>query len=371
LARRTPEIEQAILTRVYSVGDPASVADPSYAAGLRAAVAAAVRYGLGGLEAPRPASLSVPVELLAQVRSAACNRVPLETVLRRYVAGHALLSDFVIEEAKAHKSADPGELQRLVRLQAEIFDRLLEAVAAEYRVGLRSSACSPQRSRAECAEKLLAGQPIDTAELGYPLGGWHLAIACIGAGVEAPLREFATRHDRRLLLLPRAEGVTWAWLGGARHPCAEEVEGLLGRPLPPRARLAIGEPGKGLAGWRFSHRQALAALPVAMRGERPALRYAGVALLAAALGDELLAVSLRRLYLDPLSGEGHSGEVLFETLDAYFAAQGNSSSAAATLGVTRQTVANRLRVVEERLGRPLNTCGTELEVGLGLQALAS
>ncbi len=45
------------------------------------------------------------------------------------------------------------------------------------------------------------------------------------------------------------------------------------------------------------------------------------------------------------------------------------SSAAAALGVSRQTVINRLHAVEERLGRPLGACAVEVEAALRLEEL--
>ena len=45
---------------------------------------------------------------------------------------------------------------------------------------------------------------------------------------------------------------------------------------------AIGEPGKGLDGWRLTHRQAQAAMRIALRRPQRLTRYADVALLAVA-----------------------------------------------------------------------------------------
>jgi DNA-binding PucR family transcriptional regulator len=81
--------------------------------------------------------------------------------------------------------------------------------------------------------------------------------------------------------------------------------------------------------------------------------------------------SLRQLYLEPLAGERDGGEVLRETLRAYFEAERNVSSAAAALGVTRKTVTNRLCVVEERLGRRLGLCSAEIEAVLRLDETTS
>jgi DNA-binding PucR family transcriptional regulator len=61
---------------------------------------------------------------------------------------------------------------------------------------------------------------------------------------------------------------------------------------------------------------------------------------------------------------------LRHTLRAYFAAERNVSSAAAALGVTRQTVTNRLRVIEETLDRPLGVWATEIEAALRMEELA-
>jgi DNA-binding PucR family transcriptional regulator len=69
----------------------------------------------------------------------------------------------------------------------------------------------------------------------------------------------------------------------------------------------------------------------------------------------------------PLVEDSDRGTVLRETLHAYFATARNTYSTAAALGVSRQTVGNRLRAVEERLGRSLDSCATEVEIALRLE----
>jgi DNA-binding PucR family transcriptional regulator len=133
-----------------------------------------------------------------------------------------------------------------------------------------------------------------------------------------------------------------------------------------RVFVTVGEPGEGLSGWRLSHRQAKAALPIAERRGQPVLRYGDVALLAAILRDDLVATSLHQLYLEPLERARDGGEVARETLRAYFAAERNISSTAAVLGVDRRTVTNRIRAIESLFGRPLKDFATELETALQL-----
>jgi hypothetical protein len=102
------------------------------------------------------------------------------------------------------------------------------------------------------------------------------------------------------------------------------------------------------------------------RGSRkqPILCYADVALLASILRDDLVATSLHKLYLEPLERARDGGKVARETLRAYFAAERNISSTAAALGVDRRTVRNRIRAIEELLGRPLKGSVAELEIAL-------
>jgi DNA-binding PucR family transcriptional regulator len=87
------------------------------------------------------------------------------------------------------------------------------------------------------------------------------------------------------------------------------------------------------------------------------------------LSDDLLATSLRELFLAPLEQERDGGRVLLETLRIYFSADRKVSSAAAALGVTRRTVANRLRTVETRLGCSLRSVAAEMEAALQLRNL--
>jgi sugar diacid utilization regulator len=214
---------------------------------------------------------------------------------------------------------------------------------------------------------LLEGQRLDTSELPYEFDTFHLGLVAKGPGAEEAIREIARPLDRRLLLVPRGEETVWAWLGGRRTLDLEDLKRTLSEGLPTEVSLAIGEPGEGLGGWRFTHRQAKAALPVALHGSEPCVRYVDVALLAAVARDELLATTLRQIYLEPLERDG--GEVLCRTLRAYLAAERNASSAASALGVRRHTVTSRLRTIEQRLGCSLTTHATEIDTALRLQAL--
>jgi len=363
LARRAPEIEEAVMTRMRSLAEMPARGGPEYLQGLRAAVGAGIGYGIEGICTEPPA---VPEELLSQARRAARVGVGLDTVLRRYVAGHSLLGDFLVQEAGG--KVPPAELKRLLRRLAAPLDRLLAAVTDAYREEEHQRQHSAERRRSELAERLLAGEPLDVSELDYELEGWHLALVARGSG-EA-LGILARVLDARLLAVERREeGLTWGWLGRRTPLDAGEALGLARGAQGPELALAIGEPGEGISGWRLSHRQAMAALPVALRRDEVAVRYAEVALPATVLMEDLLATSLRKLYLEPLAAERDGGATLRETLRAYFAAGQNVSSAAAALRVNRATVAKRLQLTEDLIERPISACGAELSLALWLVAM--
>lgn len=369
LRQRSGEIEDAAMARIVSLADLPERGGPEYAQGLRAAVEAALAYGIEGMARGEHEGTPVPEALLAQARRAARSGVGLDTVLRRYVAGHALLGDFLVQEVDGRLA--PAELNRLFRRLAATLDVLLAAVTAAYRLEEQRSRRTSEQRRGELVERLLAGEPLDASELGYRLDGHHLAIVACGPGVEELLSMLARALDARLLTVAQEEGQeTWAWLGTREPVDPAEICGRTATVLQPQATLALGEPGEGPLGWRFSHRQARAAFPLA-RDDGPdrCVRYGDVALLATVLQDDLVATSLLQLYFEPLEGGRDGGEVLRETLRVYFGAERNVSSAAAVLGIDRRTVANRLRVAEQRIGSPLDRCVGEMEIALKLEHL--
>jgi hypothetical protein len=63
LAERRPEIEAAALTRIYAIADPTEAGDPEYAEGLRAAVKAAIGYGLAAIEHGEERAPAIPAVL--------------------------------------------------------------------------------------------------------------------------------------------------------------------------------------------------------------------------------------------------------------------------------------------------------------------
>ena len=363
---RRAELEETVLTRVRAIANPAAVDDQAYVDGLCNAVSAAIAYALEAIELGEQRMAPPPPALLVQARLAARCGVGLDTVLRRYMAGYTLVGDYVAREAE--RAGLPQGMALFLPGWAAVFDRLLTAVSEEYQREVQSRTPSRERRRAERIERLLAGVPLDTSDLSYRFDGHHLGLVADGPDAPELLRWLAESLGCRLLKVRRAEsGVLWAWLGRGRPIRAGDARGLAVESRLSRFSVAIGEPGAGLSGWRLSHRQARAALPIANANPGEVVHYLDHALFLSVLADDLLSASLREAYLAPLEADRHHGSTLAATLRAYFQAEQNISSAAVALGVNRQTVASRLTAFQRRLGDHRSINSPEMQMALRLR----
>jgi AcrR family transcriptional regulator len=138
LRARRAEIDEAIFARVSDRWfDRTGSEDPEYVAGMRAAGVAALHYILVGIERSGVSLQPVPVAVLEQARRAARTGVGLDTVLRRYLAGYAVLERFVIQEAEREElerigSRPPSALGDVLQIVSVLIDRLITAVSSAY-----------------------------------------------------------------------------------------------------------------------------------------------------------------------------------------------------------------------------------------------
>ncbi|HEY5815377.1 MAG TPA: helix-turn-helix domain-containing protein [Solirubrobacterales bacterium] len=365
------EIEAAIATRVYAIADPRETIDPEYLQGLRASLATAVEFFLAVIARGEQRCLDIPTSLLAQARMAARNGIQMQTVLRRYLAGYSLLTELILEVWEEMEFHGATGLRELLHGSSSVFDRLLEAVSEEHRREAAVLVRSTEQRRVDRVRRLLDGELIDAGELGYSLDADHIGL--IATAAPKAIRELAGAFDKRLLMVEGEEGRIWAWLSSPQRLESEEMSALMERCeqlAPAQGVIAFGEPGPGPRGWRLTHRQAAAALPMADRLKASVVRYAEVGLLASVIQDPLLTDSLHQLYLAPLGEESDGGRAFRDTLEAYFVAGRNVTSTAAALGLSRQTVRSRLQAIEERLGRLLDRCAMEADLALRVDVLA-
>lgn len=375
LRARRMEIARAIYDRVHdAVPDSADHWNPEYQACVRDAVTSVVSYSLEAIERGPEWRGPIPAAASDQARRAARGGVSFGSILRRYVAGHGRLGEFVAEEAERldiayHASA----LQRVRGTLEALLEHLAAALEREYDLERGRAAGEFHRRRFELMHSLLAGEPVAPtaiAELDYEVhASWHLGVVATGGAAEDALRRLRVGLGCQLLAVPHGQGITSAWLGGGRRLEAANVERLLAAAKPADVSLAVGEPGRGIGGWRLTHHQAQAALSVAARSPQTVTAYSDCSLLAAAIQSDTLTAFLREKYLGPLGKRPDGGTTLRQTLRAYLDAECHASSAASALRAGRHTVENRVRMAERLLGRPLRTCLAELDLALRLEDL--
>ncbi len=367
LRLRRLEIEESIFARVLAdVPDSVGVGDVEYLAGLRVTITAVVEYYLAGIDLGEERLEPVPSAVIAQAQYAARLGVSLETVLCRHIVGYKLMVKLVTREAEDISSAKET-LADVLNLQASLLERLVSSITRVYLGEVGSNGSSTDLRRAELVQRLLDGATVDGSSLGYGFEAWNVGMIATGVDAQQALRVLAADQGQRLLAVQHGNEVVWAWLGGRRRPDIRDIERVLSSAVwPVGVSLAVGEPARGLGGWRQTHRQAVEALRV-LRGPQGFVRYADVAILALVLQSDLVARSLREIYLAPLGARCGQGAVARRILGAYFKAGRNAATAAKELGVDPKTVRRRVREIEQLLGRPLPMCHVELEVALRLE----
>jgi len=212
LSASRPEIEQALAARVRAIPDNSEMAHPEYVEGLRMAVAAGLDYGLAAVKSGENDAVPIPPPLYAQARMAAGAKIGLDIVLRRYVAGNSVLTDFIFQEATT--GLVPGaSLREVLRSQTMFLDRLIAGISDEYTREAARLSSSPGRQELEGVRRLLAGELIDVSRLNYELDASHVGLIAKGLRSGDALRGLAAEMDKRILAVHPEEGITWAWLG--------------------------------------------------------------------------------------------------------------------------------------------------------------
>jgi hypothetical protein len=219
---------------------------------------------------------------------------------------------------------------------------------------------------ADLVETLLGDGPVDPGELSYEIDDrWHLGVVATSTRAEEALESVGRDLGYTAWVVTRGDATLWAWFGGATPLPSADVAHAVTVQMPAGVRLAAGEPGRGLNGWRTTHRQARTALGVSGHHGQPVTRFADVALVAS-LRDS--AEILTSLYLSPLNKHRKSKE-LRETLRAYFNTGHNASCAGKAVGVHTRTVRRRVKWTEKALGRQIQAVAAELDIALRLEAL--
>lgn len=310
-----------------------------------------------------------PEEDRAVARAAVAYGAPLVVPLHCYRAGQATLLEAWLDEVdrvELPAGVRGQTLREGARFMNDYVDRCAAWVEIEYESERERLLRSEEQRRVAAIRDALAGDAAGEETLDYPLDARHLALVVWGEEGDAALRELVTRAGGESLVVAVDPGTWWGWVvqpESAADP-TEDWE------PPAGTQVSVGGPAAGAGGFRRAHAEALDARRVA--GYRPGrvVRYHDIALEALAAHDSRRARDFVDRELAPLLRGGPRERGLLATLEAYFAAGQNASSAAAALGVHERTVANRLRAIEARLGgTAVDARRAELEVALRLHRL--
>jgi DNA-binding PucR family transcriptional regulator len=346
---------------------------------------------LAGADPAQAAQLPSPT--LAYAHDGAQHGIPLTTLMRSYRLAHAATARHFNDILDTHaRNAEELNLASEVA-SAWMFayvDAALcqveEVYTAERDRWMRSAAAS----QAETIKTILAGQPIDadvaTRRLRHDVRRVHVAaIAWLDAHeegrntqavLEAAIRDIAAAiGDQKPLVHPLGILSVAAWVSSHSDVPSKVLDELRFRTATaPGVRVAIGEPGRGIAGFRASHFEALEAQRIARLAGRPVgsvTRYNNVSLRAIATVDIQQARAFVRRELGRLASTDETTRRLAATLRTYLDENGSRGRTAKRLHVHENTVAYRIRQAEELLGRSLDRRTLELRAALALAELVA
>lgn len=311
-----------------------------------------------------PRSVTAPPEALAWAIDIGRYGLPVETLLRAYRVGHAVISQFWLDLLLA-RTADPAILaEASAATTAYLFayvDAILQPIIADYVEERERRARESQSVRESELRRLLAGEQVDVAHassrLGYRLDRWHLGFAAWVPEGDPDSRHQLSAAGRAMaaalgveeqpLTLPAAHHVLYGWVGSWSEPAdipLPEFDGV---------RISSGNPGRGIEGFRHSHEQARLARGLATQhpgGGPSTLRYrdCDVATLLAADIDQ--ARHFVATVLGPLDGGEPSSQKLLDTVAIYHQEGLSITRTAARLGIHPNTVTYRVRRVLDATG---------------------
>jgi hypothetical protein len=355
---------------------PLARQDPDVRAALDASTRAQLRAFI--THVLNPGTITPPPEAFVLARLIAVRGGELDALLAIYRSGQQAALHWVT--GVGVESGLPGEVMARVMVvlwghAIDWFARSVELLIGAYGEERERWLRSALTRRTQLVEALVRGDAVDVDEASQHLGhalrrhqtglvlwldGPHSESDPSGRLEALAFRIATAAGAARPLLVPAGPDVVWAWLATDRGmPLAPVLAGLA---LPEPVRVAVGTPAPGAAGFRTTHRSAVAAYELAdvVAGQVLDHRELEVVSLLSRDREALRAFVAREL--GPLGEDDPAAARLRETVLAHF--DGGPDAAATRLNVHRNTVRYRVRQAEELLGRPVGERRRELEIAL-------
>ncbi|GAB2654917.1 PucR family transcriptional regulator [Prescottella soli] len=364
------------LEESFSADVPELVADAELQRDLRSAVRSQLSAFLaasGPSSAGGPAEAPISVEAHALARTVAQRGLELRVLSQLYHAGHRAMLSFATEFLQQEDLDPQFKLEVLTTMwsqTSELLNAMLDELAVTYSDERERLLQGAFASRVTTVREILdggGGVAQSSGLLGYPLRLEHTAVVAWvddSTSFAGSLDRVVTRiaRGRRALSVPSGAHGVWSWIANDGDD-AWVIDPSL---IPDGVRLAVGAPAPGIAGFRSSHREALAAQRIAEVGKRRAVvtRYADVEVVSLLSADPDGMRTLVERELVGLLGSDAASERLRDTLRAVLGCHGNHEAAARRLGIHKNTVRYRMQRVEESLGGEILTRRLKLELAL-------
>lgn len=379
-------LDNAIIARIPELADRDIRRD------LAASTRAHARVMLSGLTSDT-FDFTLPDEVHAFARTIARRGFQLRLLLRTYHVGQEAVLDYMtdaIEERRPPQQIERAVMLRLFERSTRWVGNSVEALTDTYMEERERILRADLNRRTETIRALLADDEVDidqaSIRLGYRLAQHHVAFVLWAdessdAEMSGQLDRVAARlaaalGSNRVLTVPSGASGMWAWVGldDAAHAADLTEPGRLERlaagSVEPPMRVAFGVPAGLVAGFRNSHREAVAARQVAERGAAGAritgYREVEIAYLAGA--DDAAMRALIGRELRAVAGRDANATRLRETLHAYLKSHRSPEATAKLLGVHKNTVRYRIQRIEELLGHPIEARSLPLEIALACVA---
>jgi DNA-binding PucR family transcriptional regulator len=330
-----------------------------------------------------PANVVAPSAAIEYARRLAQRGVPIIALIRAYRIGHARFLQWCFEELQ-RDDGEPEAVSEATRHMAELsftyIDRVSEGVIDVYERERDRWLHNRATVRAARVRALLAGDRFELdateASLGYRVRRRHLGLVvwisepASGDEQLLALERAAVAVAQRVgdgspLFVPYDESSAWVWLPLApgREVAAAELEGAAETSV----RVAAGDPGDGVDGFRRTHAQAMRAHGVALAAGSAGARVTSFADVGpiALLASDLDAT--RSWVLDTLGDLAVDDEQrarLRTTLRVFLSTGGSYTATAERLTMHKNTVNYRVGRAEEIRGRPVRSDRLDVELAL-------
>lgn len=346
---------------------------------LRAALDASTRAQLRAFvtHLVSPGELRPPEEAFALARRLAAHGVELAALLEVYRSGQQAALAYVTtvsQDADLAAELVPRALVTVWGHAIEWFAHSVEQLIGAYGEERERWVRSALTRRTQLVTAILAGDRVDVDEaegdLGHSLRRQQTALVLwegdprpdgdAVARLEAEAARVALRCAApRPFVVPAGPAEVWAWLATDLAPGADALRAA---DVSAGVRIAVGVTAPGVAGFRESHREALAARDLADLLPDRLIAYADVEVVSLLSRDRPAMQAFVRRELGDLAADDAAASRLRATVLAYL--ESGMDGAASRLAIHRNTVRYRLHQAEAVLGRPVTDRRRELELAL-------